>query len=518
MNRLEAGRVGRVLQNVLDPGDPNKNCPDRSGAENEGFDSGHSQILTRAFVLLEGMVTLDLRLRKDRQINSWQRRSKQLLVLVLVIAGSIAVMLPAWAQTTTTSDYVDQAANALIGDPVYVHPDAADALSEDEASALREKIARSNAGPIYIAVLPEEARRQAGGSTAEVLKEIVNAMQRDGTYAVVIGNELRAGNTRVGGTVPALATEAVQANRGGGAAAVLSDFVDRLARMAADGGLEGSNERGGGSPLVPLTILAVGGGVVAAMMRKRKIDRRVIDQKQLKEVKDVALEDLVALGEDLRALDLQVEMPTSDPRAKEEYVRALGEYESATGSLDKANRLQDIQKVSQDLAEGRYAIQCAKARLEGKEPPAKREPCFFDPRHGPSVTDVEWSPDGSGATRRVPACAADAALVAGGTSPKGREITVEGRRVPYWEAPAYYGPWAGGYWGGGGLLQGMILGSMFGGGFGGGGWGSGMGGGDADGGMDGGGDFGDFGGGFGGGDFGGGGFGGGDFGGGDFGG
>lgn len=467
--------------------------------------------------MLEGMVTLDLRLRKDRQINSRKRSSKHLLVLVLVVAGAIALTAPAWAQTTTASDYVDLAANALIGDPVYVHPDAAEALSEDEAGALREKIARSNAGAIYIAVLPEEARRQAGGSTAEVLKQIVNAMQRDGTYALVIGNELRAGNTRVGGTVPALATQAVEANRGGTPAAVLSDFVDRLAQASSEGDLEGSSDGGGASPLVPVTLLVVGGGVVAAMMRKRKIDRRVVDAKQLKEVKDVALEDLVALGEDLRALDLQVEMPSADPRAKEEYVRALGEYESATGSLDKANRLQDIQKVSQDLAEGRYAIQCAKARLEGKEPPPKREPCFFDPRHGPSVTEVEWSPDGSGATRRVPACAADAAMVESGTSPKGREITVEGRRVPYWEAPAYYGPWAGGYWGGGGLLQGMILGSMFGGGFGG-GWAGGVGGGDSD--AGGGGDFGDFGGGgFGGGDFGGGGgFGGGDFGGGDFGG
>ncbi|MEX2551400.1 MAG: hypothetical protein WD627_00135, partial [Actinomycetota bacterium] len=385
-----------------------------------------------------------------------------------------------------------------------------------DADALRDKIAGANAGPIYIAVLPDEARGQAGGSTTEVLQEIVNAMQRDGTYAVVIGNELRAGNTRVAGTVPALATEAVEANQGGTPAAVLSDFVDRLAQASSEGGLEGSSDGGGGSPLVPLGLLAVGGGVVAAVMRKRKKASSALSEQRLKEVKGVALEDLVALGEDLRELDLQVEMPTADPRAKEEYVRALGEYEEATRDLDKANRLQDIQKVSQDLAEGRYAIQCAKARLEGKEPPPKREPCFFDPRHGPSVTEVEWSPDGSGATRRVPACAADAAMVAGGTSPKGREITVEGRRVPYWEAPAYYGPWAGGYWGGGGLLQGMILGSMFGGGFGG-GWAGGVGGGDSD--AGGGGDFGDFGGGgFGGGDFGGGGFGGGDFGGGDFGG
>ncbi len=162
----------------------------------------------------------------------------------------------------------------------------------------------------------------------------------------------------------------------------------------------------------------------------------------------------------------------------------------------------------------------AKARLEGRPPPERRPPCFFDPRHGPSTRDVEWAPDGYGAARMVPVCEADAVRLESGEAPMAREIVSGGRRMPLYDAPGYYAPYAGGFFGGfSGFLPGLLFGSVLssaltpgpflGGGFGGGGFG---GGGFGDGGG-GGLDLGDFGGGGfgGGGDFGGGDFGGGDF-------
>ena len=146
----------------------------------------------------------------------------------------------------------------------------------------------------------------------------------------------------------------------------------------------------------------------------------------------------------------------------------------------------------------------AKALAEGRTPPERRPPCFFDPRHGPSTRDVEWAPP-YGEPRLVPACEADALRVEEGMEPAAREVLVGGSRVPYWNAGPAYAPFAGGYFGGfgGGLLPGLLVGSMLGGGLGM-GWGAGAAYG-ADGWDGGGGDFGggDFGGG--GGDFGGGG-------------
>jgi len=150
----------------------------------------------------------------------------------------------------------------------------------------------------------------------------------------------------------------------------------------------------------------------------------------------------------------------------------------------------------------------AKAELAGGEAPERRPPCFFDPRHGPSVGDVEWAPPG-GQPRPVPVCAADLQYIRDGIQPQARQVPVGGQMVPYWQAGPAYMPWAGGFFGGG-LLPGLFLGSVLGGGLGMFG-GAAMGDAWADGGGDfGGGDFADFGGGgdfgdFGGGDFGGGG-------------
>ncbi len=229
------------------------------------------------------------------------------------------------------------------------------------------------------------------------------------------------------------------------------------------------------------------------------------------EVRRTAQEDLLALADDIRALDLDVEMPGANPEGKRDYAEALELYERAAKGFDQARAPEDLEPVSRALEAGRFAMASAQARLEGRPPPERRPPCFFDPRHGPSVRDVEWAPP-SGAPRAVPACAADAIRIEEGEEPHAREVLVRGQRRPYWDAPAYYGPWAGGFFGGFGpaLLPALFVGSMLGGGFGGpvffgdGGFDDGdFGGGDVDGGDFGGsGDFGD--GDFGGGDFGGG--------------
>ena len=223
------------------------------------------------------------------------------------------------------------------------------------------------------------------------------------------------------------------------------------------------------------------------------------------EVKAAAQEDLLALADDIRALDLDVEMPGASGEARRDYERALSLYEQADRALDHARRPEDLEGVSSAIEEGRFAIAAAKARLEGRAPPERRPPCFFDPRHGPSTREVEWAPPW-GSPRLVPACEAGAQRVERGLEPATREVLVGGQPTPYWNAPPAYGPWAGGFFGGfGGLFPGLLLGSMLGGAF-------------AapihfdagDGGFDAGGED------FGGGDFGGGDFGGGDFGGGDF--
>jgi hypothetical protein len=223
----------------------------------------------------------------------------------------------------------------------------------------------------------------------------------------------------------------------------------------------------------------------------------------------------VALGDDVRDVDVDVEMPNADPRAREELARGLAAYETAERLLDQARRPQDIERVTRTIDDGRQAMAACRALLDGREPPPRRPPCFFDPRHGPSVEDLPWAPSG-GQVRDVPVCAACATQLRDGREPAAREVMVAGRPMPYFYAPSYFSPWAGGFFGMGSMfLPGLMAGSLLGGLFDGpgdafgndGGWG-GDGGGDWGSGDAGGGDFGGFdagGGDFGGGDFGGGG-------------
>ena len=237
---------------------------------------------------------------------------------------------------------------------------------------------------------------------------------------------------------------------------------------------------------------------------------QVTDQ-EMAGVKRAADEDVTEFGEELQRLDIDLAGRDLDDATRQDYQRALDAYEAAKESVAAVQVPEDIRDVTAILEDGRYAVACVRARVNGEPLPARRPPCFFNPQHGPSARDVAWSPDG-GAIRQVPACAADAERVDAGAEPASRQVMVGSRRMPYWEAGPAYAPFGAGYFGAFGLMQGMFLGTMMGASF-----GAFDGGGFADG-QDAGYDGGDGGGDVGGGDFGGGDFGGGDFGGGDFGG
>jgi hypothetical protein len=437
-----------------------------------------------------------------------------LLLVLLVLTCGLGAAGPAAA-----AGVIDTAGQALASDPVYVAPGAEKTLSAADAAALRRRIERGDAGPVYVAVLPAAAIDEAGGDPAEVVHRLSQAVGRRGTYAAISGRSFRAGSTDVSGASEA-ASAALSAKRAGGPSAVLQDWVDRVAQARAGGGASGRDSggnggSGSGTGLLVLIGVLGGGALLATSVSRRR--RRREEQAQLDDLRTAARDDLVALGDDVRDVDLDIEMPNADPRARAELGRGLEAYERAEHLLSGARHPDDIAAVTRTIDDGRQAMAACRALLDGHEPPERRPPCFFDPRHGPSVTEAVWAPPG-GQEREVPVCAADAARLADGQDPHTREVLVGGQAVPYYMAPSYFGPWAGGFFGGGGgmFLPGMLAGTLLGGSlFGpgiafGGGWGGWDDGPDGDGG----------GGDFGGGGFDGGGFdvGGGDFGGGDFGG
>jgi hypothetical protein len=429
---------------------------------------------------------------------------------ILLPACAVAAAL-VFATTAAAGTILDRAVASLQNDPVYVDSDAELAVGAADQQRLRQTIDTAGAGPVYIAILPTATEREAGGSADGVLQALHDQLGRKGTYAVVVGRHFRAGSDGVlpPGEAGRLATESLDAHRGEGVTATLVDFVNRVAAARQSGDSGNGGEPGtGGAVLIGLLIAAA-----AAFLIFRGVRARRRHQAELAQVKAAAHDDLIALADDVEKLEQPVE---SNPAAKAEYTKALDCYDQATRSYDRATQTRQLEKVTTALEEGRYHMTAAEALLAGRTPPEHRPPCFFDPRHGPSTRDVEWTPPG-GTPRKVPACEADAQAIERGGEPASREVMVNGRMVPYWNAPPYFGPWAGGYFapfGGAGFLSGLFLGELLGGAYGGFGYGS-WGGAGTSGGF---GDWSnagsssDFGGGmdFGGGDFGGGG-GGGDF-------
>ena len=211
-------------------------------------------------------------------------------------------------------------------------------------------------------------------------------------------------------------------------------------------------------------MLALAAGALWWVLKRNK--RRELERKEaeLAPVRQLAFEDVTALGVELQDLDLDLAGAPLDPGANSDYQRALDAYESAKKAADTITAPEQVKHVTEILEDGRYAMACVRARVAGEPLPTRRPPCFFDPRHGLSVEDVQYAPPG-GALRDVPACALDAERVKVGAEPDIRKVMVGSRRVPYWQGGRAYQPYAAGYFGGFGPMDLMFMGMLFGGGF-----------------------------------------------------
>ncbi len=430
---------------------------------------------------------------------------RRIATALIALFAAATVTLAAAPVASAAPDVSEAAAALRSGDPVYSSPDAENALSGAELTALSDQILASDV-PQFIAVLPEAA---AGGGTADdVLVALKDDVGLAGVYAVVVGDQFRAGSTAQ--SVADLATEAFRSQRDAGVAAVLSEFVSLTdARFSSGSTGESSSGGSGSGVLILLLVLIIGGVVVIVVFSRRARKTREL---QLTAVRKTVDEDITEYGERLGSFSLAD--PDFDDATRADMQRALDSYDRAKSSVALMRSPADAANVTTALEDGRYALACVDARLAHEPLPERRPPCFVDPRHGPSVADVVWAPPGLG-ERDVPMCAACRTTVETGGQPHSLEVATAGGSRPYYQAGPEYGAYAQGYYSPfAGVMTAVVMGTMLSSM-----WAvpgvtaasgmdsAGLGGGDGSG-------FGGFGGG--GGDFGGGGFGGGDFGGGDF--
>ena len=424
--------------------------------------------------------------------------------LATILVFAVALLTPTAAYAAVQTDEVAAVAEQMRGgDPVVSVPGAENALSSSQVDSLTTQVIASEV-PIFIGVFPKSVART--GTTDDVLIALNEQVGLAGVYAVVVGDQFRAGSTS--GSASDLATRAFQAERDNGVEAVLSEFIALTTERFADGGTATTtSEPSGTSGVFTFVLLAVFVGVFA-LMAVTLIKARKRAKVQLAEVRTAVDQDITEFGERLARFDITD--PDFDAEARADLQRALDDYDRAKRASQLMTTAKQAEQVTSALEDGRYSLACVQAQIDNEPVPERRAPCFVDPRHGPSVADVLWTPPGmdGAAERDVPMCRACKTAVEDGYLPQAREVEIAGGHRPYWQAGSHFGGYAMGYYAPftgimTGLFMGTMLSSM---------WAtpamaSGMGGMDSTDSFNSG--FG--GGGFGGGDFGGGGFGGGDF-------
>src|SRR5215469_5914168 len=306
---------------------------------------------------------------------------------VSVLAVLFLFSAPAGASTLT---------DCLARQHVCVASDGRSLVSESQEAQLEKQIGGDD---IYLVVA---ASGSAGYNAA--MDQIISALNGHGQFTVgFLDTRQKHFGAYSKGMLPSgdaadIATRVVQEHQSDqNIFAALTDFVKDVQAGAGAGAGSGS---GSGSAAVSapshvlrnvlitvgviLLLALLGFFFIARPVRKRR-------RRELKEAKSAAQDDLIALS--ARLTDHQSDVSIqSNPEAAEEQAAALTAYERGTAALDNAKRAGDMGAVSRAIAEGQFHLACAEALAAGQPRPDRRPSCFFDPRHGMSVSDVFWTP------------------------------------------------------------------------------------------------------------------------------
>ncbi|MFF7995179.1 hypothetical protein ACFZDG_36105 [Kitasatospora xanthocidica] len=378
------------------------------------------------------------------------------LALVAALLGLLLLLAPA----ASAAGGLDDVSATLKQGKVYVDPAMTSRFSQSQADALTEKIKKADK-PIFIAVLPDAAPYNT--QTKTIFPDLRTKVGVDGVYAVWLGTlfDARADQGALAKGMPQRIAGAAYRSHQGDIDATLNDFVDQAAPQTKGQGVNHSTSIAW--VVIPVVLVALAGAGVFLLFRRAKKRKEEQARAELEQVSRVVDEDITAFGEELDRLDFNPGAADADDAQRTDYTHALDSYEKSKRLMAEAKRPEDVKPVTEAIEDGRFALATLSARRDKRPLPERRPPCFMDPRHGPSVKDVDWAPAG-GSARSVPVCQADADRVAAGLDPAVRTVETEHGPQPYWNAGPAYAPYAGGYYSsfGGGLLPALLVGTMLG--------------------------------------------------------
>jgi hypothetical protein len=306
----------------------------------------------------------------------------------VIALGAICLMLGLVPNAAAAGSSAREVAAELRSDPVYVADSEREQLSVPERGRLRLRILRKDIGRIQMAVVSPRSAERAGG-----LGELANAVDqampgRRGALVVTTGTAFHVVTSHpvVRPTAAALRS-AVESNRGGALAVQLLAAVDGIAEVdpGADADVKASSidlpairipatqpdgvtdDVGDSFRLGVLIVAAAIAipfllGAMAFLLAWRRRREAAEDRETIE--RGDARDELVALGEEIQALDLDVEMPNASAGGREEYERALRLYDRANQLLQQRDPSEvELYEARRSLEEGRQRVAAARDAL-----------------------------------------------------------------------------------------------------------------------------------------------------------
>jgi hypothetical protein len=363
-----------------------------------------------------------------------------------------------YASDTSRADaYLDALAVELAQPGLYVDPAVlADGdLDADEAARLDGIAARTD-GPVRVAVIPADAVRTGEGSYSdlayaddELVAQLYDRVGVDGTYAILVD----ASSSYAGRSFTAYqwSEERPYYDVEGAVDTAVSccapDYDAMLTAFLEHADDEQTNPwpvigwvAGG---LALLVGLVLGGRAWLRRRRQRAEDAQVADM-----LRPSLQEEVVELSSTVSALPpapAGAEAVNTATRTVLDLVEEARQRLDVTDGSAAMDTPSEVEDVVRRLADARYQLVVIDALRQGQPVPERTAPCFFDPRHGPSVAERPFTPE-FGAERPVPVCAACRDQVDAGQVPAMRTLALSSSVKPYWQWDRYSRPYVNGYW------------------------------------------------------------------------
>ena len=302
----------------------------------------------------------------------------------LASAAAAAALAAIAAGPAEASKYSESLAENVEREVVYVDRRARPKVSTSEAGDIRLRIVKKDPGRIKVAVVPQADAEDEGGASG-----LAAAMARDmnlrGALLVVAGDSIHVLTTHPAADQTAAAVrEAFERNEGDRAKQILRS-VDGIAAVDPGPAADSGGTPGGGFGaiddetdgifdavddairtttiiiaaffIIPLLALFIWIALRVRSHRKERAGDLDFAQEGLRN-------QLIELGDDIRAIEVDASMPGANALALADYEAAVQQYDRANFALQRSEQNpRYVGEAKSALAEGKRRISDAKVRL-----------------------------------------------------------------------------------------------------------------------------------------------------------